>query len=148
MSYDIYFVKRHPDQTWDEALEARDESDDDNPLTPELLAAWDRIVPRATELLGDLELFETDEVRSLTHEATAIQASVSTDEVGITVPYWYSGAEAAQILETIYALARIIEEETNLPAYDPQLDRPLADLSPAPGTTILSTISTDLHGPN
>lgn len=55
MSYDIYFVKRHPDQTWDEALEARDESDDDSPL---------------------------------------------------------------------------------------------ADLSPAPGTTILSTISTDLHGPN
>lgn len=79
MSYDIYFLNRRPDQSWDEALEELEEDQDvevEGLVLPELIEAWDRIVPRARGLLGEIELFENGETCELTHHATGIQASV------------------------------------------------------------------------
>jgi hypothetical protein len=61
VSYDIYFAKRRPGRGWAEVLEeleeaAEQDGADDLPLTPELIAAWDRIVPQAQELLGETGL--------------------------------------------------------------------------------------------
>jgi hypothetical protein len=147
VSYDIYFAKRRPDQSWAEVLEeleeaAEQDEADDLPLTPELIAAWDRIVPQAQELLGEIELFETGEARSLDH-SSGIQASVYAGEVTITIPYWHRGSEAERLLNLAYALAAVIERETGLEGYDPQTDLPIADSTPAVST--MTTIATELH---
>ncbi|MDX2813319.1 hypothetical protein PV410_12245 [Streptomyces sp. PA03-5A] len=148
MSYDIYFLNRRPEQSWDDALEeleAQSEDVLDGPVTPELIDAWDRIVPQARGLLGELNLFETDETRELTHHATGIQASVFIDEVTITVPYWHMGDKAEHVLGMAYALGAIIERETGIQGYDPQVELPLSELSAPDGIAVMSTITNDLR---
>jgi hypothetical protein len=146
VSYDIYFLNRRAGQSWEEAMAELEEADD-VALTPELLAAWERIVPQARELLGEIELFETEDTRELSHqsEQTGIQASIYASEVSITVPYWHRGAEAERILCLTYALAQVIENETGLEGYDPQYDRAIA--GETPDRQVMSEIATDLHGP-
>jgi hypothetical protein len=145
VSYDIYFLKRQPGQSWDDALEQREEASDDSTLTPELLAAWDRIVSRARDLLGEIELFENEDGRELSQESTGIQASLFGDEVTIAVPYWHTGDQATKVLGSVYALAEVIEHETGLDAYDPQVDRPLAETPSTDAGAIMSTVADDLH---
>jgi hypothetical protein len=148
VSYDIYFLNLRPGQSWDEALEeleARNEDVVEGLVTPELIEAWDRIVPQARELLGEIDLFETGETCELSHEATGIQASVFIDEVAITVPYWHTGDEARHVLGMVYALAAIIEHETGMQGYDPQVELPVSELSPAHGIAMMSTITNDLQ---
>lgn len=148
MSYDIYFLNPRPGQSWDEALEeleARNEDVVEGLVTPELIQAWDRIVPQARELLGEIDLFETGETCELSHKATGIQASVFIDEVAITVPYWHTGDEVGRVLGMVYALAAIIERETGMQGYDPQVELPVSELSPPHGIAMMSTITNDLQ---
>jgi hypothetical protein len=148
VSYDIYFLNRRPDQSWDEALEELEEDQDvevEGLVPPELIEAWDRIVPRARGLLGEIELFENGETCELTHHATGIQASVFIDEVAITVPYWHTGDEAERILGSVYALAAMIEHETGMEGYDPQVERPISELAPQQGVSVMSAASGDLR---
>jgi hypothetical protein len=144
VSYDIYFLNLRPGQSWDEALdelEARNEDVVEGLVTPELIQAWDRIVPQARELLGEIDLFETGETCEFSHKATGIQASVFIDEVAITVPYWHTGDEAGRVLGTVYALAAIIERETGTQGYDPQVELAVSELSPPHGIAMMSTIT-------
>jgi hypothetical protein len=136
VSYDIHFLSRLPGQSWHEALEATEEADVDV-LSAELQAAWNRIVPAARALLGDVDEFTAEDVRSLSHDASAIQLTVVPGEVAITVPYWYEGERAAKIIDELYALAEIVERETGLEGYDPQLDRPVANSSRADASALL-----------
>ncbi|MGW1722966.1 hypothetical protein ACWCQK_08575 [Streptomyces sp. NPDC002306] len=148
MSYDIYFLNRRPDQSWDEALEELEEDQDvevEGLVLPELIEAWDRIVPRARGLLGEIEVFESSETCELTHHATGIQASVFIDEVAITVPYWHTGGEAERILGLVYTLAAVIEHETGMEGYDPQVERPISELSPQQSVTVMSAVTGDLR---
>ncbi|MFF1839152.1 hypothetical protein ACFVXE_33995 [Streptomyces sp. NPDC058231] len=147
MSYDIYFLSRRPDQSWDEALEELEDQNEEveGLVLPELIEAWDRIVPRARGLLGEIGLFENGETCELTHHATGIQASVFIDEVAITVPYWHVGDEAERILSLVYALAAVIEDETGMEGYDPQVERPISELSPQQGVTVMSAVTGDLR---
>lgn len=143
MSYDIYFVNPKPGQSWAEAIEELEaETEDANQLvSPELLDAWDRIVPHARALLGEVDLFENGETCELSHDDTGIQLSIFVDEVAITIPYWHTGDKAAQALSKAYALAAIVERETGLQAYDPQVELPLSELPPQHGTAIMSSIT-------
>lgn len=148
VSYDIYFLNLRPGQSWDEALEeleARNEDVVEGLVTPELVQSWDRIVPQARELLGEIDLFENGETCELSHKATGIQASVFLDEVAITVPYWHTGDQARRVFGMLYALAAIIERETGMQGYDPQVELPVSELSPPNGIAIMSTITNDLH---
>jgi hypothetical protein len=149
VSYDIYFLNRRPDQSWGEALEELEDQDEavevEGLVLPGLIEAWDRIVPRARGLLGEIELFENGESCELTHQATGIQASVFIDEVAITVPYWHAGDEAERILSLVYALAAMIEHETGMEGYDPQVERPISELSPQQGITVMSAVTRDLR---
>jgi hypothetical protein len=94
-------------------------------------------VPAARALLGDVDEFTAEDVRSLSHDASAIQLTVVPGEVAITVPYWYEGERAAKIIDELYALAEIVERETGLEGYDPQLDRPVANSSRADASALL-----------
>ncbi|GAB3908813.1 hypothetical protein [Microbispora bryophytorum] len=135
MSYDLYFIKREPGQSWDDALKAREEAleaheeghEDDPPLDVE---AWDRIVSRARGVLGEIDLFENPPVWEITHEATGIQLGYCEGQWNITAPYWTHGEDAAHVVRTMRALAPIVEQETGLECYDPQHERPLADIEP------------------
>ncbi|MFJ5214926.1 hypothetical protein ACIP98_09435 [Streptomyces sp. NPDC088354] len=147
MSYDIYFLSRRDGQSWDEVLEAmEDAAQDSGPIPAELLAAWQRIVPQARTLLGDVEIAEDgQESRDLSHSGTGVDLSVFGDEVSITVPYWHVGDGAATVLGKVFALSAIVEKETGLTAYDPQVEMPLAEMPPQQATGIMSRVTSDLR---
>ena len=52
MSYDIYFVRRDPGQSFEDALDATEESfeGDPGPLSPVELEQWDEVLPVARNL--------------------------------------------------------------------------------------------------
>ncbi|MFI1293095.1 hypothetical protein ACH4VM_32415 [Streptomyces sp. NPDC020792] len=147
MSYDIYFLSRRDGQSWDDALEAmEDAAEESEPIPARLLEAWDRIVPQARSLLGEVEITEYgQESRDLSHSGTGIDLSVFGDEVSITVPYWHAGDDAAVVLDQVFALAAIVGSETGLTAYDPQVERPLPETPLQGATGLMSRITEDLR---
>lgn len=148
VSYDIYFLSRCEGQSWDEVLEAMEDAaaEDSEPIPDELLEAWQRIEPQARTLLGDVDITEYEqESRDLSHSGTGINLSVFGDEVSVTVPYWHVGDGAATVLGTLFDLSAIVEKETGLTAYDPQVEMPLADTPPQQAMGIMSRITTDLR---
>jgi hypothetical protein len=147
VSYDIYFLSRHDGQSWDEALQAmEDAAEDSEPIPAWLLEAWDRIVPQARTLLGEVDITEYEQdSRDLSHSDTGIDLSVFGDEVSITVPYWHTGNDAAVVLGKVFALSAIVEKETGLTAYDPQVERPLAEAPPQGVIGLMSRTTEDLR---
>ncbi|MFI0503311.1 hypothetical protein ACH3WN_10650 [Streptomyces albogriseolus] len=143
MSYDIYFMSRRDGQSWDEVLEAmEDAAERSEPIPARLFDAWDRIVPQARMLLGEVDITEYEqESRDLSHSGTGIDLSVFGDEVSITVPYWHAGEDAAVVLGKVFALSAIVEKETGLTAYDPQTERPLAEMQPQDAIGLMSRIT-------
>ncbi|MFG3486343.1 hypothetical protein [Streptomyces sp. NPDC047972] len=147
MSYDIYFLSRDKGQSWDDVLEAAEaKAGNNDPIPDELLEAWQRIVPQARVLLGNVDITEYEqEPRDLSHSDTGIDLSVFGDEVSITVPYWHTGDRAAAVLGKLFALSAVVEKETGLTAYDPQVEMPLAETSPDQAMSIMSGVTTDLR---
>ncbi|MFD3733131.1 hypothetical protein [Streptomyces sp. NPDC058632] len=147
MSYDVYFLSRRGGQPWDEVLEAmEDTAEFSEPIPARLLEAWGRIVPQARMLLGEVDITEYEqESRDLSHSGTGIDLSVLGDEVSITVPYWHAGHDAAVVLGKVFALSAIVEKETGLTAYDPQTERPLAEMQPQGAIELMSRITEDLR---
>ena len=134
MSYDIILCHRQPGQTWDEVREAEEEAilargDGPDPLlTPEDLAAWERILRQTQDYLGEVTVIEGDSQRELDHAVTGIQLGFYHGSAGISVPYWTDGDAAAAVLEKVYHLALMVERETRLEAYDPQVEATVAEL--------------------
>lgn len=130
MSYDIYFVRRDPGQSFEEALETTEEgydSGDPGPLTEVELEQWERILPHARAILGEIEEFVSDSTRELSDPATGVQLSILPGEISITVPYWRTDQDDVAVMEKVYAVARAVEAETGLEGYDPQLGEPVRD---------------------
>ena len=65
MSYDIFFVRRDPGQTMEDALADLEESyegGDPGPLTDDDLEQWEALLPAAREILGPTaELTQDDD---------------------------------------------------------------------------------------
>ena len=132
MSYDIYFVRRDPGQSFADALDATEESygGDPSPLGSAQLEQWERIIARARRLLDGIEEFATDsKSRELADAGTGIQLSMIADEVSITVPSERPDQDPDALMAKIYALARVVESETGLEGYDPQMQEPITDPS-------------------
>lgn len=130
VSYDIYFVRRDPGQSFEDALESTEESfagGDPGPLTQVELEQWERILPHAKSILGEIEEFTGESKRELSHPATGLQLSIFPGEISITVPYWQSDEDSVAVMEKVYGLARAVEDETGLEGYDPQLREPVRD---------------------
>lgn len=133
MSYDLIFVPKAEDQTWDDALEAveeaAEEDDGDGPPSAEV---WGRVLLAAGKVLGEVSVFAGASNYEMDHQPTGIQVSYYAQEAAITVPYWYRGDDARAIVETIYRLGQVVQAETGLPGYDPQVELPLAEAAAQP----------------
>lgn len=129
MSYDLVFLAKTPEQSWGEALEAAEERLEHEDEQGGLLdpAVWAGVLAGVREILGSVDISVGDSFVQLVHEPTGISVMYSPDEVDVSVPYWTRGDAARQIVDVIYRLAAIVERETGLPGYDPQMDMPVAD---------------------
>ncbi len=136
MSYDIFFVRRDPGQTMEDALadvEASYEGGDPGPLTDDDLEQWEALLPAAREILGPTaELTQDDdETRELTDPVSGIGLTLVNGELQIHVPKHQAatGHDDLAIVSTVYDLARAVEDATGLEGYDPQLGEPVSDAS-------------------
>ncbi len=134
MSYDIFFVRRDPGQTFEDALDSLEDSyegGDPGPLTEEDLELWDAVRPRAVEILGPgAEMTQDDdETRELTDPVTGIGLTFFQGEFEIHVPDNRAGSDDLALMGTVYELARAVEQVTGLEGYDPQLGEPVSDTS-------------------
>jgi hypothetical protein len=123
MSYDLIFARLAPDQTWDDYLEEdRDfeEGEDGSDLAPE---TWQRIVARVREILPNA----VDAGGELDDESTAIQILCSADEASLQVPYWHEGPAARRVVTAMYQISAILEEETGLRGFDPQIEMAVSE---------------------
>jgi hypothetical protein len=102
-----------------------------DPGSPDV-AAWARIVPEAQQLLGEVALHQLAQYLELDHEPTGIQLTLYGDEADISVPYWYAGADAANIVGLIYRLGLIVERHTGLAGYDGQVELAVAEAAGQP----------------
>jgi hypothetical protein len=135
MSYDIFFVRRDPGQTFEDALDGVEDSyegGDPGPLTEQDLEFWDAVQPLARQILGDqLEITQDGaETRELTDPATGIGLTLLEGEFEIHVPEDRpDGADSVALMSKVYDLARAVEDVTGLEGYDPQLEEPVSDTS-------------------
>jgi hypothetical protein len=130
VSYDIYFVRRDPGQSFEDALDSTEDSyasGDPGPLTSVELEQWDRVLPRARSILGEIEEFTGESKRELLHPSTGVQLSIFPGEISITVPDSHADVDAVALMEKVYALAHAVEAATGLEGYDPQLGEPIRD---------------------
>jgi hypothetical protein len=132
VSYDIVFLRREPGQSWEEAFAARQDGIEDTGssirrLDPGEVETWERLVPRVEAVLGPVEVVDEGVMRELTHAPTGIELTMSAEEISITVPYGPTGGAALELMEKVYEIARIVEDETELQGYDIQLDEPVSD---------------------
>ena len=126
MSFDLYFLARRGDQSWEDAMADLEEaaSDDPQPLSGDALATWDRIKESVRAVVPAAEEFVGDTNRELSDHMTGIQVSWFGAELSLTVPYWHSGPDAERIVALLREIAVRVEQATGLTAYDPQADAP------------------------
>lgn len=119
MSYEVIFLPKNDDQSWDEALEKCEEAAS-TPLDENRRAVYLRIAEQAGSLFLRPEIGSTDEHVELVDEETGVQLHLSTSEVTLAVPYWLDGEKAERVLERLRDIARIVERETGWRGYDTQ----------------------------
>jgi hypothetical protein len=134
MSYDIFFVRRDPGETLEDALDTVEESydgGDPGPLSEEEIELWDALLPQARDVLGEqVEITQDDEeIRELTDPVTGIGLTFFQGEFEIHVPSAAAAGRDPDLMRTVYELARTVEDATGLEGYDPQVGEPVSDLS-------------------
>jgi len=129
VSYDIYFVRRDPGQSFEAALDATEASfeGDPGPLSAVELELWDEVLPAARAVLGDVEEFSDETTRELSDKDTGIELSLFNGEMAIRVPLDQQEDENGEIMARVYELARAVERVTGLEGYDPQTGSPVSD---------------------
>jgi len=129
VSYDIFFVRRDPGQSFEDALDATEESfeGDPGPLSAVELEQWDEVLPAARAVLGDVEEFSDETTRELSDRDTGIELSLFNGEMAIHVPLDDQEDENGEIMARVYELARAVERVTGLEGYDPQTGSPVSD---------------------
>ena len=131
LSYDINFIRKRPEQSWEDALDANEEALVAAKASRELDAAMPDIMAHTAdelqrlhppfERVGDASFIE------LSDESSGMQVYLCVDGVGLSVPYWHDGDAARPIFGLVQEVARVVERETGLRAYDPQQEAPLLD---------------------
>jgi len=152
VSYDIVFLQKSADQTWEEALEAievraMEKEPWDSPASEAMRSEWNRIADLLLECNPGMSKFESTNSLELTDENTGLQVSLYASEADISVPYQHAGDTAQEIMALARKLALILEKETGLVGYDGQLGRRFLD---TPRTSqeagaLLSSMSRKIH---
>jgi len=131
MSYDIFFVRRDPGQAFEDALDELEGSFENGhlgELTDVDLEYWESLLPRAQDILGDLDLEDSDESsRRLVARANGIELTVIPGEIEIHVPDDRGVDDDLELMSEVYELARAVEDVTGLEGYDPQVGEPVSD---------------------
>jgi len=131
MSYDIFFVRRDPGQAFDDALDELEgafEHGDLGELSDVDLEYWDTLLPRAQDILGHLDVEDTDESsRRLVARTNGIELTVLPGEIEIHVPDDRAVDDDLELMSEVYELARAVEDVTGLEGYDPQVGEPVSD---------------------
>lgn len=120
MSYDVYFVRRHPPQDFEGVPENEHPLKESSDLRSRLVA--DMNTP---------EVFEgSDGTWELTDPVTTAQVNYAPDGVGMGVSYDSATSdEFDSRIEHLMRLAKIIEDETGLTAWDPQVEKVFGDVT-------------------
>lgn len=129
MSYDIYFVRRDPGQSFEDALDELEgelEDGDLGELSDSDLEQWESLLPRAREVLGEVDVDDSDDAtRELVARDTGIELTMIQGELAIRLPE-ESSQDSIELMTTVYELARAVEEVTGLEGYDPQAGEPIS----------------------
>ena len=134
MSYDLIFVPKSDDQSWEEALGAAEEDEVGDRPSPEI---WASLLAATRQILGnEVSVAQDDTFYEVDDEATGVQLSYYAREAAITVPYWYRGERAMTIIRSVYQLAEAVEKLTGLPGFDPQLELPLPEAAARPDLAV------------
>jgi hypothetical protein len=152
MSYDIVFLQKSTDQTWEEALEANEiraltKEPRNAPASEAVYSEWNRIADLLLECNPGMSKFESINSLEMTDENTGLQVSLYASEADISVPYQHAGDTAQEIMALARKLALILEKETGLVGYDGQLGRRFLDtprMSQEAGA-LLSSMSRKIH---
>ena len=122
MSYDLIFLPRGSDQTWQDALDAA-ELDEvyGGPLPSD---DWRSIIELASTQLPHCRDTSNVERNALEDDDTGIELSATLVEAGLSVPYWHTGEAAARIIRTMYLLGEGISRLTGLAGFDQQTNMP------------------------
>jgi len=134
MSYDLHGFRVPPGRTVEEYYEDEEREEalmaDDRPPTAEERAEMERLAAAVLAHDPTLERSDGKDHIELTSK-DAIQVSLFKHEAGITVPYWYEGDKAHDILIEMYELAELLTRESGLSFYDPQTGEEVSGLGVA-----------------
>jgi hypothetical protein len=121
MTYAVYFLRREPGQSWEDAMAALEEraGNGEAPARPE---QWDQVVAAVRGLLGDVDVSEGPPDWEIDDPKTAIEVSCFAGQWSMMVPYWWDGEGAAKIAGYLRAIAGIVHDATGLDVYDPQVE--------------------------
>ena len=123
MSFDLYFLAGREGQAWEDAVAVLQDLPE-AALTDEDVLLWQRLEREVRALLPEVESFEGERNRELTHDETGIQISLVHGDLSLSVPYWYSGPESEAVITRLRQVVEVIERASGLTAYDPQAEAP------------------------
>jgi hypothetical protein len=131
VSYDLTFIRRRPWQTWSQALAVSERAaaviED---LTDQDIDMWRRLHSRLLPELGDqaqVQVREDRESFELVERNSTVSVHLFHGEAAVTVPYSAVGDDARTTVNLMYRLAAVVEQETGLHGYDPQLESGVSD---------------------
>lgn len=131
MSYDIFFVRRDPGQSFEDALdelESQFPDGDPDELTDDDLEWWGELVPLARGILGEVEVTDdSDTTLELAARESGIELTLISGEVEIHLTDPPPDVDELEVMSMVYELARAVEEVTGLEGYDPQVGEPIRD---------------------
>jgi hypothetical protein len=130
MSYAINFLRCPDGLDADQAadwFESYEEPEDEADLSDADRATWTRLVTQAVGLLGG----GTDEM-SREHAELSWDSGVLLElwsgEATLSVPYSHLGEAGAAVMQDVWALALLVEDETGLTGFDPQIGDLLSEM--------------------
>lgn len=121
MSYDIHLFIPIEGLTIEESFEAQCCSGGLKDLTDDEIQRHSVIVNRLKELEPKFEVIKDSQCTSL-RDPHKIDISFYSSCVGISVPYWYSGAESDAVFSRLWGYLFLLGSEFFYHGYDGQLD--------------------------
>jgi hypothetical protein len=133
MSYDLIFLPKAADQSWEEALAAVEGDDGSVGASVE---GWRGLLSAVRFLLGEVTVAEGPGHYDLTHEPSGMRVSWFPQGAGISAPVGSRGEDARAVVAQLYQLGEVVAGETGLPGFDPQLGLPLVEAATVPDLAV------------
>ena len=123
MSYDVHFLHCDDGQDWLDALEEQEHRARRAKFrtTDAVRREWWRVATRVYREIPGGELRHRQQMLRYRNSDQGLQLELGADGVSMSLPYVHDEATARAALRTARRIADIVEEETQLRAFDPQL---------------------------